>query len=73
MFELRKISFAIFYQIIVIQQWTKSKSLLRLVKSAQTGKVFHRLTTLLLQKTFSNAINAALPMPNYDTICDPAD
>ena len=35
-------------------------NLLKLVKSARTGKVFHRLTTLLLKKTFSNAIKTEL-------------
>jgi len=50
MFELRKISFAIFKQIILL--FSNVLNLLRLVKSAQTGNSFHKLTTLLLKKNF---------------------
>jgi len=53
MFELRTISFAIFKQIILL--FSNVLNLLRLVKSAQTGNSFHKLTTLLLKKTFSNS------------------
>jgi len=48
MLELRKISFA---KILADNRCSVIyKNLLRLVKSVQNGKLFHRLTTLFLKK-----------------------